>query len=538
MESSMQADIENDAEIDIEAVDRQTSQPEKSDTNDQKPLILMTGATGYVGGRLIPRLLHAGYRVRTLVRGEPERLAGRSWYETVEVVIGDALKPETLPAAFAGVEVAYYLIHSMGGSDAEFAKRDLKAARSFAQAAAKAGVKRIIYLGGLGDSNSDLSEHLRSRQATGAALSEAGVPVTEFRAGMVVGSGSLSFEMLRSLCERLPVMLCPKWVYTHTQPIAIQDVIAYFIAALKEPESAGKIIEIGGATVLSYKDMMAVYARLRGFHRIFIPWPLLAPGLSSYWVHWITPIRARMARPLILGLRNEVVVRNNLAKKLFPQIHPVDFALAVHKALSRTEGGDVETIWSDALVSSSGDIPPVYFTEEQGMLIERRTLQVHAPADAVYRAFAGIGGKRGWPAFNLLWVLRGLLDRAVGGVGLRRGRRHPDNLRAGDALDWWRVESVKPNESILLRAEMKLPGKGWLQFEVQPDEKEPDATCLVQTAYFAPQGLAGLLYWYAVYPLHGMLFSTMIQRIANLAEASKSLEAGTTKSLLDEYESW
>jgi uncharacterized protein YbjT (DUF2867 family) len=500
---------------------------------ENKPLILVTGSTGYVGGRLIPRLLAAGYRVRALVRGEPERLAGRTWYEQIDIVIGDALKPETLPTAMTDVEVAYYLVHSMGG-DAKFAQRDMQAARNFSQAAAKAGVQRIIYLGGLGDSNSNLSEHLRSRQATGAALTEAGVPVTEFRAGMVVGSGSLSFEMMRSLCERLPVMICPRWVYTRTQPIAIRDVLAYFIAALEKPKCAGEIIEIGGATVLSYRDMMATYARLRGLQRIFIPWPLLAPGLSSYWVHWMTPIPRKVARPLILGLRNEVVVRNDLAQKLFPNIRPIDFPLAVHKALGRIEDGDVETIWNDALVSSRGDIPPVYLTQEQGMLIERRTRQVNAPPAVVFRAFAGIGGKRGWPAFHILWELRGLLDRAVGGVGMRRGRRHPDNLRVGDVLDFWRVESVKPDQSIVLRAEMKMPGKGWLQFEATPGDA-PNSTCLVQTAYFAAHGLAGLLYWYGIYPLHGTLFSTMIQRIAEVAEQGSLQEEVQSKSRAPEH---
>jgi uncharacterized protein YbjT (DUF2867 family) len=484
-----------------------------------KPLILVTGATGYIGGRLIPQLLAAGYGVRALVRGEPERLADRPWYQAIDVKVGDTLKAESLPQAMAGVSVAYYLVHSMA-TTAKFAQRDIQAARNFAQAAAKAGAERIIYLGGLGDGSSELSEHLRSRQATGAALGESGIPVTEFRAGMVVGSGSISFEMLRYLCERLPVMLCPRWVYTRTQPIAIADVLAYLVAALAQPQSAGKVVEIGGATILSYRDMMAIYARLRKLPRIFLPWPLLAPGLSSYWVHWVTPIPSKMARPLILGLRNEVIVRDEVAKQLFPQIQPVDYPLAVHKALARLEKGDIETVWNDALVSSSGDIPPAYFTQEQGMLIERRTLQVQAPPAVVYRVLTSIGGKRGWPAFNLLWEARGLLDRAFGGVGMQRGRRHPEQLRSGDVLDFWRVEAVKPGEKLLLRAEMKMPGKGWLQFALTPGER-PDSTCLTQTAYYAAHGLAGLLYWYCIYPLHGALFSTMIHNIARVAEASE-----------------
>jgi len=351
---------------------------------EKKPLILVTGATGYIGGRLIPRLLAAGYGVRALVRGEPQRLSGRPWYDQIEVAVADVLKPETLEAVMKDVTVAYYLVHSMEGT-AKFAKRDIEAARNFARAAAKAGVQRIIYLGGLGDSNSDLSEHLRSRQATGEALTGAGVPVTEFRAGMVVGSGSLSFEMLRSLCERLPVMICPKWVYTRTQPIAIGDVLAYFLAALDQPQSAGQIIEIGGATVLSYRDMMGIYSRMRGLQRFFVPWPMLTPALSSYWVHWMTPIPAKLARPLVLGLRNEVVVRNDLAQQLFPDIHPVDFPVAVDRALRNIEDGRVETVWNDALISSNGDIPPIYLTEEQGMLIERRTRQVTAARGGLSR---------------------------------------------------------------------------------------------------------------------------------------------------------
>jgi uncharacterized protein YbjT (DUF2867 family) len=415
-----------------------------------------------------------------------------------------------------GVEIAYYLIHSMSGSE-QFAQRDIDAARAFGAAAKAAGVGRIIYLGGLGDDESDLSEHLRSRQATGEALREAGVPVTEFRAGMVVGSGSISFEMLRALTERLPVMILPRWVFTRTQPIAIRDVLAYLSAAPQQPASAGEIIEIGGADVLTYRDMMVIYARLRGLQRWFTRVPVLTPTLSAYWVHWITPVSADLAHPLILGLRNEVVVRSDRSRELFPDIHPIDFAKAADLALARIERGDVETIWSDALVSSRGNVKPVYFTEEQGLLIERRELQVDAPPAAVYQVFTGIGGARGWPAYNVLWLIRGVLDRAVGGVGFRRGRRHPDDLRVGDALDFWRVEVVEPDRKILLRAEMKLPGQGWLQFEACPGERE-GTTCLVQTAYFAGKGLLGLLYWYAAYPLHGTMFSKMVANIARQAE--------------------
>lgn len=480
------------------------------------PLILVTGATGYVGGRLIPRLLKKGYRVRAMVRGSKERLHGRSWQNQVEIVVGDVLDPASLTDALTGVTAAYYLIHSMSGNK-KFTQRDITAAQNFSQAAAETGVKRIIYLGGLGDPDSTLSEHLRSRQETGAALRQFGVSVTEFRAGMIVGSGSLSFEMMRNLTERLPIMIAPRWVYSRTQPIAIRDVLNYLIAAPDVPESAGQIIEIGGADVLRNADMMQTYARLRGLHRFIIPVPVLTPHLSSYWVHWTTPVPASVVRPLIAGLRNELVVRDDRAKRLFPEIEPLDYVTAVGLALERVENGDIETLWSDAIASSQGDVKPVYLTQEQGMLIERRQMKVDADAATVFRAFTGLGGERGWPPFNWLWQARGLLDRLVGGVGMRRGRRHPDELRQGEALDFWRVEKVEPDKLLRLRAEMKLPGSGWLQFEAH--ERDDGRTDLVQTAYFASKGLLGLLYWYGIYPLHGVIFSRMMDAVAQRAQS-------------------
>ncbi len=484
-----------------------------------KPLILVTGATGYVGGRLVPRLLGAGFRVRVLVRGGPHRLAGRPWTDRIQVIVGDLLQPETLPPeAWKDVTAAYYLIHSMASSHT-FAERDLEAATYFGRAAAAAGIKRIIYLGGLGDPASGLSEHLRSRQETGDALRASGVPVTEFRAGMVVGSGSLSFEMLRSLCERLPFMLAPLWVFTRTQPIAIRDVLSYLIASLNQPESTGKIIEIGGADVLTYGQMILRYARERGLRRWIMPVPVPVLRLSAQWIDWITPIPKTIAWPLLQGLRNEMIVRDHQAWQLFPEIQPLNFATAVGLALRRIEEGRVETIWSDAIASSKGDIPPVYLTEEQGVQIEHRERIVNASPATVYRIFTGIGGVRGWPAFDLLWRIRGLIDRLIGGVGMRRGRRDPDELRVGDALDFWRVETLVPGRTVILRAEMKLPGYGWLQFEAIP---EPDErTRLVQVAYFASKGLFGVLYWYGLYPLHGMIFSRLIATLAAQAEAAQ-----------------
>jgi uncharacterized protein YbjT (DUF2867 family) len=305
--------------------------------------------TGYIGGRLVSLLLEAGYRVRVMVR-DPIRLQGRSWIAQVDVVQADVLQPETLDAALAGIDVAYYLIHSMRGGE-NFHERDLRAARNFGVAAERQGVKRIIYLGGLGDTATQLSPHLRSRQQTGDALRECAVPVTEFRAGVIVGSGSLSFEMIRYLTERVPIMICPRWVFTRIQPISIRDTLDYLVSALKTPQSAGKIIEIGGAEVMTYRDMMFGYARARGLRRFMIPVPVLTPRLSSYWVHWVTPIPSDIARPLIEGLRNEVIVRSDTARELFPNIHTATFAVAVSRALEKLKASEVETSWADALVS-------------------------------------------------------------------------------------------------------------------------------------------------------------------------------------------
>jgi uncharacterized protein YbjT (DUF2867 family) len=483
-------------------------------------LILVTGGTGYIGGRLVPRLLEEGYRVRVMVR-DPERLQGRPWVERVEVVQGDVRQPETLPPVLEGVTHAYYLIHSLGAHE-DFQEADLRAAGNFGRAAGSSGIRRIIYLGGLGDPEAELSPHLRSRQMTGEALRQDGVPVTELRAAVIVGSGSLSFEMIRYLTERVPVMVCPRWVFTRIQPIAIQDVLEYLVQSLKNEATAGETIEIGGEDVLTYGEMMMEYARVRELRRAMIPVPVLTPRLSSYWVHWITPIPAAIARPLIEGLRNEVVVREPSARRFFPDIRPSDYRTAVEHALDRLDKGEVETIWSDALSSSGGTAAQVSLAEEQGMIIERREIQVPAEPEAVYRVFSGLGGERGWLVMAAAWKLRGILDRMVGGVGFRRGRRHPQELRVGDAIDFWRVEAVEPGRQLRLRAEMKVPGQAWLQFEVSPVEGE--GSLLIQTAYFAPRGLSGLLYWYLLYPLHAVIFSGMARKIAEKSLVSAGLE--------------
>jgi uncharacterized protein YbjT (DUF2867 family) len=476
-------------------------------------LVLVTGVTGYIGGRLVPKLIEAGYRVRVLVR-DRNRLQGRAWLNQVEVVQADVLDAASLLTVMYGVTAAYYLIHSMSGS-VDFDQRDLQAARNFGDAACTNGVERIIYLGGLGDPQTDLSKHLRSRQQTGQALKEPGVPVTEFRAAIVVGSGSVSFEMIRYLTERVPVMICPRWVFTRVQPIAIHDVLDYLVAALDTPESAGRIIEIGGSEVLTYGDMMLGYARARGLHRWLLSVPVLTPRLSSYWVHLVTPIPASIARPLIDGLRNEVIVREAVAGDLFPQLKPKDYQTAVSLALSDLEARHIETSWSDALVNSQGDIIPVTLSTQEGMIIERRQQIVPTSLGSVFKMISRLGGQTGWLYLNWAWRIRGWIDRLVGGVGLRRGRRDPETIRMGDAIDFWRVEAVEPDKRLLLRAEMKLPGSAWLQFEVHPFEGRQ--TRLVQTAFFAPKGLSGLAYWYILYPIHRMIFAGMIRNLARRA---------------------
>lgn len=494
---------------------------------DEQLFVLVTGVTGYVGGRLVPRLLEAGYRVRVLVR-DAHRLQGRPWHDQVEVVVGDVLKPETLASAMKDVNTAYYLIHSMM-HNGEFHQRDINAAHNFGQAAKEVGVTRIIYLGGLGDPDTELSQHLRSRQDTGDALRQSGVAVTEFRAGVIVGSGSVSFEMIRYLTERLPMMICPQWVYTLTQPISIRNVLDYLVSALNVPESADKIFEIGGADVLSYGQMMDGYAQVRGLRRLLIPVPVLTPRLSSYWVHWMTPIPAQISRPLIEGLKNEVTVRNDLAKQLFPKISPMDYLTAVKLALDRLEASWIETTWSDSLSSSQGDIPSVVLQNQEGMIIERRQQLVEASQESIFNSFTSLGGDQGWLYMNWAWRIRGFIDRLVGGVGLRRGRRHPSELRVGDSLDFWRVEAVKEPQLLRLRAEMKVPGRAWLQYEVQPQDEQH--SILVQSAYFAPKGLFGLLYWYLLYPIHSLIFSGLIREIARRATHPKIEHGMHTKAV-------
>ncbi len=499
---------------------------DNSNGHQGNQFVLVSGATGYVGGRLVPCLLKAGYQVRVLVRGSIERLSDRPWATSVELVEGDALQLDSLDLPMQNIDVAFFLIQNKR-SEVACGENNACAASNFAAAADRAGVRRIMYLGNLSDPNTSNSDPYQATLEIGDILRETGIPVTEFRSGLIVGAGSLSFEMVRHLVERLPIMVCPRWVFTRIQPIAVQNVLDYLVVALEVPESAGKIIDIGGADILSYAEMLHRYGIIRGLRRPIIPVPVVTPRLSSFWIHLMTPIPAEIALSVIEGMCNETLAREEPAASLFPDIKPMDYFTTVTLALRRVEDGQVETIWSDALASSQGDVPPVYLTQEQGMFIERRQQQVKASKGVVYRAFSGLGGQRGWPV-NWSWRIRGAFDRLIGGVGMRRGRRHPDELRVGDALDFWRVEAAIPNEMIRLRAEMKVPGRAWLQFETRDGQN--GQTDLIQTALFVPKGLSGLLYWYSFYPIHSVIFSLMVQDIGKTAERNTSPHRGVEGS--------
>jgi uncharacterized protein YbjT (DUF2867 family) len=390
-------------------------------------------------------------------------------------------------------------------------------ARNFAQAASAANIDRIIYLGELVDPTARLSPYLRSRHETGYILRQGHVPVTEFRAGMIVGSGSVLFEMVRYLSEREPLLVCPRWFFSQAQPIAIRNVLDYLVTALAQPASSGRLIEIGGATRLTYADMLLEYAKIRGLKRILLPTPFYAPHLSAYWVHMVTPVTYNAVLPLIEGLNADSVVIDNLARQLFPFVELLNFETMVRYAIKKIEAGDIQSSWSDALVTSAGDIKPYHFEMMEGMFVEKRQLLIDLPAQYVFRSFTGIGGARGWLFMDWAWGMRGWMDKIVGGVGLRRGRRHPDEIWVGESLDFWRVESVTQDRSMRLRAEMKLPGKAWLEFQSTPQPR--GETLLATTAYFDAHGLFGFLYWYAMWPFHKFIFDGLAREIGKRAQA-------------------
>lgn len=469
-------------------------------------LILLSGATGYVGGRLLPLLEARGVRVRCLTR-HPEALRSRANSRT-EIVAGDVTAPATLAPALQDVTTAYYLIHSMGAAR-HFVEEDRAAAEAFGAAAKAAGVRRIVYLGGLGG-EVELSEHLASRQEVGRVLAASGVPVIEFRASIIIGSGSFSFEMVRALSERLPVMVTPRWVRTPAQPIAIEDVLAYLLAALDAPSDVQGVFEIGGADRTSYLGVMEEYSRQRGLRRLMIPVPFLTPTLSSLWLRLITPLYAPVGRALIEGVRNETVVRDDRALRLF-DVKPRGLRDAVRRALENEDRDFAETRWSDTFAYHAPAAAKTYRTR----VIDSRAARVRATGEEAFRPIQRIGGDNGWYFGDSLWRLRGWLDIFVGGPGLRRGRRHPELLRPGDALGFWRVEACEAPRLLRLYAEMKLPGRAWLQFEVA-DAGEGEVE-IRQTAIFDPRGLWGRLYWYGLVPLHGLVFGGMLRGIARRA---------------------
>lgn len=473
--------------------------------------VLLTGATGYVGGRLLPELERAGHRVRCLAR-RPEYLRPRVGVGT-EVVQGDALDAESLRAACRGIEVAYYLVHSMGSAGG-FEEEDRRAARNFAEAAREAGIRRVVYLGGLGGDD-ELSAHLRSRHEVGRILREAGVETLEFRASIIIGSGSLSYAMARALVDKLPVMITPRWVRMLAQPISIEDVLAYLLAAATIETRGNRVFEIGGADRVSYLGIMVEYARQRGLRRWIVPVPFLSLRLSSLWLGLVTPVYARVGRKLIESARHETVVRDDAALREFA-IRPRGIRAAIERARANEDERYARTRWSDAL-SSRGAARSWGGVEFGSRIVDARSLRVRATPAAAFRPIERIGGRTGWYFADSLWRLRGFIDLLVGGAGLRRGRRDAERLAPGDTVDFWRVEALEPGRLLRLVAEMKLPGRAWLQFEVRDD---PEGATVHQTAIFDPIGLLGRLYWWALFPLHGPIFNGMLRGIARAAESA------------------
>ena len=478
-------------------------------------VILVTGATGYVGSRLLRTLEAVGARVRCLVRvGGAKCLAVGANTEVMET---DLLNPAALRAAMQNVHTAYYLIHSMK-DPGDFEEKDRQLASAFATSAREARVRRIIYLGGLAHGNS-LSKHLASRQEVGSILRESGVPTIEFRASVIIGAGSISFEMVRSLVERLPIMVTPLWVSMPAQPISIEDVIAYLIAALDLEDGQCRIFEIGGADRVSYLGLMQEYCRQRGLRCIMIPVPVLTPWLSSLWLRLMTPLQARVGRKLIEGVRNDTTVKDDGAARVF-SIHPRGTREAIAQALAEEDRQFLHTRWMHTAISRQNR-RPWGGVRSGSRIVDARSVQVPHPPSAAFRPIQRIGGRRGWYYVDWMWRLRALIDSAVGGVGMRRNYSDQRTLAPGDIVDFWRVEAIEPNHLLRLVAEMKLPGRAWLQFEVAGDDRHSTVT---QTAIFDPVGLTGLLYWYLTYPIHTIIFAGMLRAIAKRIEQERRLD--------------
>jgi uncharacterized protein YbjT (DUF2867 family) len=502
-------------------------------TGDATRLTLVTGATGYVGGRLVPELLDHGHQVRVMAR-DPGRAAARPWASDVEIVAADALDREAVHAALDGVAVAYYLMHSIDARTS-FGETERQIAMTFAEASADRGVRRIVYLGGMSPPGEELSAHLRSRAAVGDILLASGVPTAVLRAGVVIGSGSASFEMLRYLTERLPVMVVPRWVHTRVQPIAIRDVLHYLVKAAEMPDDVNRGFDIGGPDVLTYLEMMQRYADVVGLpRRRMLAVPVLSPGLSSLWVGLVTPVPGRLARPLVESLRNTVVAADKdiAAYVPDPSAGLTSYPRAVELALAKIQNMDVPTRWSSASTPGAPSEPLPSDPDWAGgsLYVDEREIEVSATSTQLWSVIEGIGGERGWYSFRLGWAVRGLVDRLFGGPGLRRGRRDRDRLLVGDSVDWWRVEALESGKRLLLRAEMRLPGLAWLEFEVAA----VDATHsrLRQRALFHPHGALGHAYWAAVYPFHGLVFATMQRNVAKAAESSACQPVGVNEGSL------
>jgi uncharacterized protein YbjT (DUF2867 family) len=482
--------------------------------------VAVIGATGYIGARLVPKLAEAGWQVRAIGRN-PEKLKGRSWANLpgVENVCADVFDAESLRKAIQGCSAIFYLVHSMNPQAGDFAKADRTAASNMLVAAEKAGVKRIVYLAGLGDATAELSHHLQSRREVEDILQSGSVPVTVFRAAMIVGSGSASFEILRYLVERLPVMITPRWVSTQCQPIAVRNVLHYLVACLNVSETTGKTFDIGTEEIVTYADLMRIYAGEAGLaKRWIIPVPVLTPRLSSYWIHLVTPVPAVIAKPLAEGLRNPVLCRETTIREYIPQ-KLLSCRESIRFALEKMRLQQVETSWMDA-----GEVAPVEWSSDEDPAWAGGTIfkddckmLVKGNAAQLWPAVVGIGGKTGWYSADWLWHLRGALDRLIGGPGLSRGRRNPSLVQPGDALDFWRVLTVEKNHRLKLVAEMKIPGEAVL--EVVLTEGVEGTTEVLQCARFKPRGLSGLLYWYAVLPLHNMVFIGMMKGIAKKSGA-------------------